>query len=72
MNNPSKTNDLSLFLSSLPDDIKRVVPLTAFRAKEVGSGFLRVDKSERHNTDFMPCYWFYKPISQMYKTFENE
>jgi hypothetical protein len=64
--------DLSDFLQSLDDTEKKKLPVSMFGVKAIGSGILLIDKSKDHNTKAMPCYFFYKPISQTYKSFDDE
>ncbi|WP_342647322.1 hypothetical protein [Mucilaginibacter sp. CSA2-8R] len=63
---------LGVFMRSLSDEKKRNIPLTALYVKDLSPGLVKVDKSKEHHTEKLPCYWFYKPVSQLYKTFENE
>jgi len=59
------------FFNALPEEIKESLPVSILQVKEVGEGSVIVDKSEVHHANQFACFWFYKPISQMYKTFEK-
>jgi len=55
----------------LPVEIKQSLPLSLSQLTEVTGRPLQVDKSSSLHTDQIACFWFYKPISQMFKTFEE-
>jgi len=63
--------DADTFFQSLPADIREQLPVALGHVKQIGAGFIRVDSSAYYHTDKMACYWFYKPVSQMYKTFDE-
>ena len=60
-----------IFLESLPEESKAGIPLPVFHASPLGTSIIIVDKSRPHHTDQLACFWFYKPISKMYKAFEE-
>ena len=59
------------FFNSLPAALKQDLPLPLFHLKEITGRPILVDKSRLYHTDQLACFWFYKPISQMFKTFDE-
>jgi len=58
------------YFDALPHGVKKQLPRPLFYLKEISGRPLLVDKSKGHNTDQLACFWFYKPVSQMFKDFE--
>lgn len=58
------------YFDSLPRTIKQNLPRPLFYLQEMTGRPMLVDKSKGHNTDQLACFWFYKPVSQMFKDFE--
>ena len=72
MDNEKDENGLTVFLDALHDDLKKNLPAALLLVKPIGLSNIPAERSAVHNTDVFACYWFYKPISKTYKTFENE
>lgn len=65
-----KKPEIVTYFDSLPRTVQQQFPRPLFYLQEITGRPLLVDKSKGHNTDQLACFWFYKPVSQMFKDFE--
>jgi hypothetical protein len=67
-------NDLKDILELFPPNWKSELPVAFFHAKNNSTkkNSVSIENSLPYNTTQLACYWFHKPLSQMYKYLEDE
>lgn len=70
MTNTEESKLDKLFSQMTPEAFQKL-PVSMHNLHDHTGGIILVDISSVHHTTQLPCFIFYKPISQMYKSFEK-
>ena len=63
--------EISLLFEAFPPEWKVELPVAFYgaRGNPTRHGVVTVVKSKAYNTEQLACFWFYKPITQMHKSY---